>query len=688
MAFEKKTSSNSDRGKVRSAEELETYGVWVKSEPQDIAAEMAGAVNFGDDAVPFETGFDMEYAEREPSGIAFDSFGDGDFSGGFEDASFVSGPFENADFTESSLDEDGFASEAASEEVPAQLLLKIAGELSSIKSELDTIKKEVAEIRAGGYGEKSEALGNGFFIDNDDEKITLTDSEMDDILASSLDGDGGLDLGDSFGYSLRDEDEAALKELSRQNEARAATGGIGDEDGETKEDYGSPFGDIEEKLDGAERDIQDRFLGSEADNIFDTDLDFLTGEIQTDRLDTGEDDIFQAFADELPSPDTLEEVDELRDLRIRGADLLTPPPEDSSYLEEDETLPFNEDTFGESVGEDEDADSMPPWSLFETGIGEAGNDHSMDDEPYLNGEMPLDEALPLDDTDGEFIMDDMGDLPPIEGDMLSSDDELSIGEEVLLDDTLSLDGEFDDLMPVDNTLSLGNEFIEGEEISLDSDIGLSEVDDDLSTDGEPSLDSEIIFEDIPPLEEDSGDDTPSADDGLLSEPELSELDDEPLMDEISDEEPSDLSAEFAEVSSDDLLLDEPLFEDISLEMEGMESFDIDDPTIEDSTLMREIPEGFQVDAEEALVSDEDFETIEENEEISPPAGKHENPVAKTEEAGADANISPDLKKDLKDVLAYMDQLLESLPEDKIEEFAKSDHFDTYRKLFKELGLVQ
>jgi hypothetical protein len=35
----------------------------------------------------------------------------------------------------------------------------------------------------------------------------------------------------------------------------------------------------------------------------------------------------------------------------------------------------------------------------------------------------------------------------------------------------------------------------------------------------------------------------------------------------------------------------------------------------------------------------------------------------------------------------MDQLLESLPDDKIEEFARSEYFDTYKKLFKELGLV-
>ena len=34
----------------------------------------------------------------------------------------------------------------------------------------------------------------------------------------------------------------------------------------------------------------------------------------------------------------------------------------------------------------------------------------------------------------------------------------------------------------------------------------------------------------------------------------------------------------------------------------------------------------------------------------------------------------------------MDQLLESLPEEKIQEFANSDHFDVYKRLFDELGL--
>ena len=50
-------------------------------------------------------------------------------------------------------------------------------------------------------------------------------------------------------------------------------------------------------------------------------------------------------------------------------------------------------------------------------------------------------------------------------------------------------------------------------------------------------------------------------------------------------------------------------------------------------------------------------------------------------------IPSELKSELRNILSYMDQLLESLPEEKIEEFAKSEYFDSYKKLFKDLGLV-
>lgn len=57
-----------------------------------------------------------------------------------------------------------------------------------------------------------------------------------------------------------------------------------------------------------------------------------------------------------------------------------------------------------------------------------------------------------------------------------------------------------------------------------------------------------------------------------------------------------------------------------------------------------------------------------------------------EETPESTDIPSDLKSDIKSVLLYMDQLLENLPEEKIMEFAKSEQFVTYKKLFAELGL--
>ena len=53
----------------------------------------------------------------------------------------------------------------------------------------------------------------------------------------------------------------------------------------------------------------------------------------------------------------------------------------------------------------------------------------------------------------------------------------------------------------------------------------------------------------------------------------------------------------------------------------------------------------------------------------------------------DNELSKDIKDDVKSVLLYMDKLLESLPDEKIREFAASEQFETYKKLFDELGLI-
>jgi hypothetical protein len=133
-------------------------------------------------------------------------------------------------------------------------------------------------------------------------------------------------------------------------------------------------------------------------------------------------------------------------------------------------------------------------------------------------------------------------------------------------------------------------------------------------------------------------------------------------------------------------------DDISLDMDDFGSHvetEADDSvsavSVADNSLAQILPEGFEVNAQEAAVSvDDDLEAFADDDlAIAAGAGLADAPIT---EAGADG-ISPSLKGELKSVLAYMDHLLESLPEEKIEAFAKSEYFDTYKKIFKELGLV-
>lgn len=99
----------------------------------------------------------------------------------------------------------------------------------------------------------------------------------------------------------------------------------------------------------------------------------------------------------------------------------------------------------------------------------------------------------------------------------------------------------------------------------------------------------------------------------------------------------------------------------------------------------EIPE---IEPEVAAESEEPelAETVKPEELTSPAENTAET---ETSEPNHDTKQLPeDLKNDVKSVLLYMDQLLENLPEDKIMEFAKSEQFTTYKKLFSELGLAK
>ncbi|MFW5695003.1 MAG: hypothetical protein ACOCYB_07525, partial [Alkalispirochaeta sp.] len=94
---------------------------------------------------------------------------------------------------------------------------------------------------------------------------------------------------------------------------------------------------------------------------------------------------------------------------------------------------------------------------------------------------------------------------------------------------------------------------------------------------------------------------------------------------------------------------------------------------------------------------DDIDGIDDFEDYQEPAVADESlPPDQTTQPEADhpaeqsaasiSDLPDDLKQEIRSVLSYMDQLLEALPDDKIEEFAHSEHFEVYKRLFEELGL--
>ena len=100
----------------------------------------------------------------------------------------------------------------------------------------------------------------------------------------------------------------------------------------------------------------------------------------------------------------------------------------------------------------------------------------------------------------------------------------------------------------------------------------------------------------------------------------------------------------------------------------------------------ELPESEETENAKENKSSEEVET-EKTETTQENISEPEELSSEEPETKESKDISDDLKTEIKSVLSYMDQLLENLPENKIAEFAQSEQFDTYKKLFKELGLA-
>ena len=730
MTNEKKPSIYVDRGTIGSSDELDEYGVWVKSEPQDLSSaglkvqetpQLTGEISGTDDSdldfpeiddlpdfdslqpenygtVSKDTvqddGYELPEMDIEEKNND-ETFGFGDFKEppvssdstddfieipdiedsagdlpelledeegdeGFTEVSmndFIgtgdSEP-EEPDLVEDMQASAGFTERpqavehGSASDLSTQLLMKIAEELSSIRAELSSLKKEFSVVKASTHSE--EGGEKDFFGEEDDEKIALTGDELNNILNTA-------DFTEEAGSD-------ATVDISTDLDLEEAEDDISSD----------PFlegSEIVPEESTVEEPITEDFLTVDQiipDESNDQDLNI--------NLNIAE---FEDLGGEVGAEDSGESIS-MDDLSMQ--DLST-----ESISEDDLSV---QDLSAESISMDDlsEQDLSIESISEEVSVAESSQDPDFGPEETDNFDVAMDDAFSFSEEAG----DDVSEVLELESSGADSDEELlpdfaedetdelrQIREDGAQPMTFAPEAEDSDYLAHD---PLASEPLEEEQLA------------------EESLAQEPLVE--LPLDEN----VLGTDDYITADLESEELDEPIDFSEAVIDEP-DLSSDIQ-----DNPLEEPSLEDISIHLD-LSDLGSMEPVSEEEALTDEtgeleiesgedlslIPEGFAAETDDLAAPIEEMEETIANDDLGfletsgndadEPAEIEEEPDLESNVVGvkSGANIPNNLQRELKVILSYLDQLLESLPDEKIEEFAKSDYYDTYKKLFKDLGLV-
>jgi hypothetical protein len=701
MASEKKPSIYYDRGTIGSSDELDEYGVWVKSEPQDLSSANSenrelvldgGNIDMEDTAELPDFDMDLETgASGDSPDDAEESSGDDLTFDPIEDAGDLTfDPIADAD----DLTFDSVA-DTAEEDLPEEEPSEEDPELSDIDlpvDEADMVPEDFSgeppgEAAEEGFDEISidelsgaeeeepiSAISPGTPIPEPEEAVVTEDA------APKAAETGGPDLSTQLLMKIANELSSIKNELSTLKQELAgfkagekAAGGE-EEDGQNRGFFGE------------EDDEKIALTGDELDNILNT-ADFTeeTGADATEELGDG---LSSPEAEDDSSSGPFQDLTELPAETAEEPGLLS---------DQDDIIGENVEIPAESSGEEEPVFEETGEIAVEE-PEEILADENLFAEAPASGEIPADlelteeslEDLPA-DLDIDINLEDSGeDLPDFSVEDSGLQQVLEDGAVPMTPAPAPEDAGFLEEDPLAVSTPEPADSMEEVDISFEEDFPVDGP--DLSPE-EPDLSFE---EDLPaggPDLSPEAEDTLDLTGAVIDEPDLSEeIKENPLREPSLEDISIDLDPEddFSEIggiedSNEAVFVDEiGGEEDIEI---SAGSFEAVPEAPEDLTL---IPEGFVVESEDA-------EAVMEPEEEDDPGlveKEFEEPAA-DEEAGAAEEIPETeskaipshLKQELKTVLSYMDHLLESLPDDKIEEFARSEYFNTYKKLFKELGLV-
>jgi hypothetical protein len=695
MADGKKPSIYQDRGTIGSAKELDEYGVWVKSEPQDLAGgdKDPGTEDFSGDFSTEELpdfSQDLEFPSEADSGPDF-SIPEEDFSIDTADA----GAEEAEDSTDSLEDLPDFSIDdfSISEEENGTGLSLGAGEMDAGETadlslgEDDSIpglslsgedmdlslpdESPAVEEPEESPETPEEDSGEGF------DEISLEDllGEVADEIPGENPPEAAPDTGEGLSGAEEDKSTQLLMKIAGELSS------IREELRALKQEFTSARGAETERgesrgfFDNAGNDDKIALTGDELNNIINT-ADFTE--------ETGAD----AAGEELPpdfseedtpaAPISPEAESSLDELSLEDLDEIALPGE------MEETAVELANIADDIAGIEEPEESPKAEEPIE--VGELSGLDQLDE---LGVDVLEDSEIPLVDFSGESITGDLSggieeEFPPAGSEIILEEAE----EPAILEEPdISLDTSFSEEESIalenfdEDALDLTGAVIDepdlGAEIKENPVLepALSDIDDIGDITGAEEEAGELLLEEETPPEFDVNTvDTLEE----LSLPPLEEI--PPIEEEPIEEEEIEDEREIARA--------EESVAEIPAAGGSSRGEDLD----------QIIPEGFVVeeldDEGEAGFGGAGLDSLEEGisldeipEDLPPEEDEVPEPALESPEEPEVSALPGNFKTELKQVLSYMDQLLESLPEEKIEEFAKSEYFDTYKKLFKELGLA-
>jgi hypothetical protein len=220
MATEKKPSIYDDRGTIGSSDELDEYGVWVKSEPQDLSSSQPGNQELIEPSIPdieelpdFDTGFEAETGNTSEN-LSFDDVIEDDTSGDSHNDSFEfideeltipdmtisedsPGNTEDSVFDEVSLDDIMAPDNDKTEKISASPDSRDKQDgAKALKEEADFTEISIDDISQPDVNPESQASRPEEFSDVSMDEFTgvsmdeLTDVSVDDFMDSEASNSG------------------------------------------------------------------------------------------------------------------------------------------------------------------------------------------------------------------------------------------------------------------------------------------------------------------------------------------------------------------------------------------------------------------------------------------------------------------------------------------------------------------